>query len=176
MLPVAVVGNVDPQMPPERFSCQCTRELDEKSSLPLQMESWGAEIWRDFARNLPRSLLQKNSSISMTYSGCAERQQRTRLRCLNSLIHGKIQGISVETPLPACTNPLEHETSLDEFPAIGTENFLSLTGNRIAPNSEFGMSVYWREADIPADPNTSPLMTHSGHSSATKQCPGSDGE
>jgi hypothetical protein len=41
MLPVAVVGNVDPQMPPERFSCQCARELDEKSSLPLQMESGG---------------------------------------------------------------------------------------------------------------------------------------
>ena len=41
MLPVAVVGNVDPQMPPERFSCQCARELDEKSSLPLQMEFGG---------------------------------------------------------------------------------------------------------------------------------------
>ena len=41
MLPVAVVGNVDPQMPPERFSCQCARELDEKSSLPLQMELEG---------------------------------------------------------------------------------------------------------------------------------------
>jgi len=51
---------------------------------------------------------------------------------------------------------------MDEFPAIVTGNFLSLTGNRIAPNSEFGMSVYWREADIPADPNTSPLMTQSG--------------
>ena len=39
---------------------------------------------------------------------------------------------------------------MDEFPAIGTGNFLSLTGNRIAPNSEFGKSVYWREADIAA--------------------------
>ena len=28
-------------MPPERFSCQCTRELDEKSSLPLGPESEG---------------------------------------------------------------------------------------------------------------------------------------
>jgi hypothetical protein len=27
---VAVVGNVDPQMPPERFWCPCARELDEK--------------------------------------------------------------------------------------------------------------------------------------------------
>ena len=44
MLPVAVVGNVDPQMPPERFSCQCARELDEKSSLPLQMESEGRNL------------------------------------------------------------------------------------------------------------------------------------
>jgi aryl-alcohol dehydrogenase-like predicted oxidoreductase len=34
---VAVVGNV----PPERFWCPCARELDEKSSLPLQMESGG---------------------------------------------------------------------------------------------------------------------------------------
>ena len=25
---------------------------------------------------------------------------------------------------------------MDEFPAIGTGNFLSLTGNRVAPNSE----------------------------------------
>jgi hypothetical protein len=40
---------------------------------------------------------------------------------------------------------------MDEFPAIGTGNFLSLTGNRTAPNSEFSrMSVYWREADIVA--------------------------
>ena len=43
MLPVAVVGNVDTQMPPERFSCECARELDEKSSLPLQMESGGSK-------------------------------------------------------------------------------------------------------------------------------------
>jgi hypothetical protein len=70
MLPLAVVGNVDPQMSPERFSCQCARELDEKSSLPLQMDS-GAEIWRDF-----EELLRANS-----------------------LIPGKIQGISsVLTP------------------------------------------------------------------------------
>jgi hypothetical protein len=25
-----------PQMPPERFSCQCAREFDEESSLPIQ--------------------------------------------------------------------------------------------------------------------------------------------
>ena len=29
MFPVAVVGNVDLQMPLERFSCQCARERDE---------------------------------------------------------------------------------------------------------------------------------------------------
>jgi len=33
--------NVDPQMPPERLSRRCAREFDEKSSLPLQMESAG---------------------------------------------------------------------------------------------------------------------------------------
>jgi hypothetical protein len=39
--PAAAAGNVDPQMPPERFSCPCARELDEKSSLPLQMDPGG---------------------------------------------------------------------------------------------------------------------------------------
>lgn len=41
MLPFAIAENVDPQMPPERFLCQVARELDEKSSLLLQMESEG---------------------------------------------------------------------------------------------------------------------------------------
>ena len=31
--PAAAAENVDPQMPPERFSCPCARELDKKSSL-----------------------------------------------------------------------------------------------------------------------------------------------
>jgi hypothetical protein len=30
VLPVAVVGNVDPQMPLERLSRQCARDLDKK--------------------------------------------------------------------------------------------------------------------------------------------------
>jgi len=41
-----------PQMPPERFLCQGARELDEKSSLLLQMESEGpkpGENSREFA-------------------------------------------------------------------------------------------------------------------------------
>ena len=50
--PVAIADNVDPQMPPERFLCQGARELDEKSSLLLQMESEGpkpGENSREFA-------------------------------------------------------------------------------------------------------------------------------
>jgi hypothetical protein len=39
MLPSGRPENVDPQMPPERFSRQCARELDERPSLPLQRES-----------------------------------------------------------------------------------------------------------------------------------------
>jgi hypothetical protein len=78
--------------------------------------------------------------------GCSERVSAV----LNSLIFGKIQGISVETPLPACTNPLKHETSLDEFPAIGTGNFLLQAGKGITPNSELRMSAYWCKADIAA--------------------------
>ena len=49
-------------------------------------------------------------------------------------------GNSVET-LPACTNPLKHETSLDEFPAVGTGNFLLQTGKDIATNSELRTSA-----------------------------------
>src|SRR6478672_10572896 len=79
MFPVAVVGNVDPQMPLERFSCQCARERDEESSLPLQMESGGPK-WREFARNSPVSLKQENNFISMVYGGCAGSSLRTALR------------------------------------------------------------------------------------------------
>ena len=38
--------NVDPQMPPERFSRQGTGEFDETSSLPLQTESVGSKNGR----------------------------------------------------------------------------------------------------------------------------------
>ena len=51
-------------------------------------------------------------------------------------------------PLPACTNLLADETSLDLFPAVGTGNFLLQTGKPIAPNSEFIMFACCREADI----------------------------
>ena len=87
MFPVAVVGNVDPQMPLERFSCQCARERDEESSLPLQMESGGPK-WREFARNSPVTLKQENNSISMVYGGCAGSLKPTRL----SLQFGELQG------------------------------------------------------------------------------------
>jgi hypothetical protein len=36
-----VVGNVDPQMPPRDFRVSARENSDEKSSLPLQMESGG---------------------------------------------------------------------------------------------------------------------------------------
>jgi hypothetical protein len=39
MLPVALAGIVDPQMPAKRFSCPSAGELDENSSLPIRMES-----------------------------------------------------------------------------------------------------------------------------------------
>jgi hypothetical protein len=47
---------------------------------------------------------------------------------LNSLMRGKIQGISFERPSPPAQKPFKHETSLDEFPAIRTGNFLLQTG------------------------------------------------
>jgi hypothetical protein len=50
----------------------------------------------------------------------------------NSLITGKIQGISVRIPSPAALNPLRHEASLDEFPTSGTGNFLSRAGKGTA--------------------------------------------
>jgi hypothetical protein len=71
---------------------------------------WGAEIWRDFARNSLRSLGPENSSISMAYSGCAGSPQRTALRWLDSLITGKIQGMSsiLDTGrLPAARNTID---------------------------------------------------------------------
>ena len=92
MLPVAVVGNVDPQMPPERFSCQCARELDEKSSLPLQMESGGrnlAGIREEFA-SLADS--KKFFYINDLWWLCWQSSANVSLGS-NSLIRGKIQGI-----------------------------------------------------------------------------------
>ncbi|MGE5259356.1 MAG: hypothetical protein ACM3MH_00610, partial [Actinomycetota bacterium] len=53
-------------------------------------------------------------------------------------------------PLPACPNPLKHRASLDEFPAIGSGNFLLQTGKGIALNSEMRMSACWSKADIAA--------------------------
>jgi hypothetical protein len=38
MLPVAVVGNIDPQMPPERLLRPCATKFAEEMSLPLETE------------------------------------------------------------------------------------------------------------------------------------------
>lgn len=92
--------------------------------------------------------------------GCGERVSAFS----NSLIPGENTGNFGETPLPACTNPLKHETSLGEFPAIGTGNFLLQTGKSIALNSELRMSACWREADIVHTDSHCPLLTHSGYS------------
>jgi hypothetical protein len=112
---VAVVGNVDPQMPPERFWCPCARELDEKR---LYRFKWnlGAEIWRDFARNSAPSPEHKNPSISMTYGGCAGSLQRTALRASNSLITGKIEGISSVLGPSCVTRPLPNNRLAAKFP------------------------------------------------------------
>jgi hypothetical protein len=50
---------------------------------------------------------------------------------------------------PRLLKPIETGTSLDEFPAIRTGNFLFQTGKDSA-NSELKMSACWREADIAA--------------------------
>ena len=84
---------------------------------------------------------------------CRERAEKRATRWLcceaaaneslqpNSLIRGKIQGISLETSLPVCTKPLRNGASLDEFPAIETGNFFRQIGKNIAPNSELGKSA-----------------------------------
>ena len=60
----AAAENVDPQMPPERFSCRGAREFDEKSSLPLRTESEAREISAEFATNSTGPGKTKNRSIS----------------------------------------------------------------------------------------------------------------
>ena len=60
MLRVAAVGNVDPQMPPERFWSQCARELDKKLSLALRMESGGPK-----SGGILRGILLPHQSIKM---------------------------------------------------------------------------------------------------------------
>src|SRR5689334_23024517 len=75
----------------------------------------------------------------------------------NSLISGKIPGISLDTPLPACMNPLKHATSLDGFPAIGTGNFLLQTGKIAAANSESGMLVVSGQELLSARPRSRPV-------------------
>ena len=92
MLLVAAIRNVDPQMPPERFSCQCARELDEKSSLPLQMKSEGPKsggISRP-SRHLRQSikiLLYQRLSVAVL-GGCGERVSEFEFPD-----HREIQGI-----------------------------------------------------------------------------------
>ena len=68
----------------------------------------------------------------------------------NSLISTKIQGIFVETPLPAGTDPLKEETSLDEFPAVVTGNFLLQLGKNSSANSELRVSLVGGETDVAA--------------------------
>jgi hypothetical protein len=79
--------------------------------------------------------------------GCSERVSAVG----NSLIRGKIQGISVETPLPALHSSLKRETALVEFPAIETGKFLLRTGKKYRANSETRMTTYWHLTDIDAD-------------------------
>src|SRR6185503_20761449 len=76
---------------------------------------------------------QKTRDSVAVLEGCSE-----RVSALNSLILGKIQGIYVESRLPAMHQPNETPDFLGEFPAIGTGNFLSPHGKarRLTANWE----------------------------------------
>src|SRR6476620_117442 len=97
--------------------CSAEKRVEKSDRRAPKRSLWCAlrqEWWHSVAhfRVIPERLASvAREPENARLGGCAERQQRTRLRCLNSLIRGKIQGILVEAPLPACTNPLKHETS-----------------------------------------------------------------
>ena len=67
----------------------------------------------------------------------------------------------VQCPLSGLLSDID--PSLDEFPAIGTGNFLLQTGKGIAPNSELRMSACRCKSGHRGRTSARPLMTHSGH-------------
>jgi hypothetical protein len=63
--------------------------------------------------------------INYLYGGCAGSLLRTALRQSNSLITGKIEGISPILKLSRMTGPAEINGFAGEFPKGKTGNFLS---------------------------------------------------
>ena len=127
--------------PPRDFGGSARENSTKNRLYPLQIESLGGRNLAGFCEESASLARTDNSSISMTYSGCAGRLRRTRLCYPNSLITGKIQGISLNTPLPWRTNPLNSEICLDEFPAVGTGNFWSRTAKLTAELRNFPRST-----------------------------------
>ena len=79
-------------MPPERFSRQAAREVDEKSSLPRQNGIREGQKWPEFATNWTfRAKAIKYLYINDLAWLWSQSSAKGSLGS-NSLIHGKIQG------------------------------------------------------------------------------------
>ena len=138
-----------------------SRQSSDETLFGAKSERMTVDWWRSFGLLADALARGAREAKCPGLGGCAGRLQRTCLYRPNSLITGKIQGISIKMPLPACPNPLEHETSLDELPAIVSGNFSLRTGKAIRPNSEFEMSAYGTKRTYKY-PLRRQLLTHSG--------------